>query len=415
MDTPAAANAGHIPPRPAKALTDIEIRHAAARSDGKPLKLADGGGLYLWVLPSGKYWRLKYRFAGREKLLALGVYPSVKAAQARALRDEAKALLRAGVDPGEARKASKARHGGAADTTFEAIAREWLALQQKGFSEATNKKAIWTLEVLLFPFIGHRPIDEIKPQDLLQILRRIEARGANETAHRAKSRASQVFRYAIATGRTERDPAADLRGALAPVVVTNRAALTDPVAIGGLLRAIDAYKGYPVTIAALKLAPLVFVRPGELRAAAWSEIDLDAAEWRIPAARMKMREEHIVPLARQAVAILRDELWPLTGKSSYLFPSVRSPKRPMSEVTVLAALRRMGYSRTEMTGHGFRALASTRLNEMGWPPDVIERQLAHAERNKVRAAYNRAQRLDERRRMMQAWADYLDQLRGPEA
>ncbi len=397
--------------RSAKPLTDLEIRKAEPRPDGKPLKLADGAGLALWVLPSGKYWRLKYRFAGKEKVLAIGVYPAVKAAEARQRRDDAKRLLRDGLDPGAERKEAKARQRLAGAETFEALAREWLQLQKAKLAPATYAKAEWMLTELACPYVGSRPIAEIKPPELLDMLRRIEARGAHETAHRTKQRCSQVFRYAISTGRAERDPSADLRGALAPVVSRSRAAVTDPVAVGALMRAIDTYQGRAVTAYALKLAPLLFVRPGELRAAEWSEIDLDAAEWRIPAERMKMREAHIVPLSRQALAILRDDLRPLTGHRRFVFPSLRSAQRPMSENTITAALRRLGYDGSEMTGHGFRAMASTLLNEMGWTPDLIERQLAHAERNRVRAAYNRAQYLGERRRMMQAWADHLETLK----
>jgi integrase len=263
---------------------------------------------------------------------------------------------------------------------------------------------------MLFPRIGRRPIREVTPPELLAALRKIEARGHHETAHRAKQKCGQVFRYAIATGRAERDISADLRGALVPVVSRNHASLTDPAEVGALLRAIDGYEGQPITAAALKLAPLVFVRPGELRGARWAEFDLDGAEWRIPAERMKMGEQHIVPLARQTVTILR-ELKALTSFGEYVFPSLLTLTRPMSNNTINTALRRLGYTKEQMTGHGFRSMASTLLNEHGFPPDVIEPQLAHAERNKVRAAYNKAQRLVERRKMMQAWADYLDGLR----
>ncbi|GAB2577058.1 hypothetical protein GCM10027066_19660 [Dyella jejuensis] len=272
------------------------------------------------------------------------------------------------------------------------------------------EKAQWTLDDLVNPWIGSRPISEIDAPEMLRLLRRIEDRGAHETAHRTKQRCGQIFRYAIATGRAKHDPTADLRGALTPVKVTHRAAITDPAKIGELLHAIDGYTGSFVVRTAMKLAPLVFLRPGELRQAEWTEFDLDAAQWRIPAEKMKMRGEHIVPLPAQAVAILR-ELHPLTGRGQYVFPGERSRARPMSDGTINAALRRMGFDKNTMTGHGFRAMASTRLNEMGWTPDVIERQLAHTEKNKVRAAYNRAQYLDERKRMTQAWADYLDGLR----
>lgn len=259
----------------------------------------------------------------------------------------------------------------------------------------------------VLPHIGSRPIHKITPAEVLGALRPIEARGKHETAHRTKQYVGQIFRYAVATSRAERDITADLRGALTPATTKNHAAVTDPAAIGALLRAIDGYSGQPVTHAALMLAPLVFVRPGELRQAEWSEIDLDVGEWRIPARKMKMRELHIVPLSRQAAEILRS-LRQLTGVGQYVFPSLRSKERPMSENTINGALRRLGYSNDEMTGHGFRAMASTCLNEQGWHPDVIELQLAHAERNKVRAAYNRAAHIAERRKMMQSWADYLD-------
>lgn len=386
-------------------LTAQAIKHAS------PGKLFDGGGLYLDVRENGaRYWRMKYRHGGRERLLALGVYPEVSLAEARKRRDEARATLREGSDPAAARRAERRQAMLAAENTFEAIAREWLAKQQEALAPATYAKACWTLEELVFPWLGARPVAELTAPDVLDVLRRIEARGAHETAHRTKQRIAQVFRYAIATGRARHDPAADLRGALAPVVSKSRAAITDADGVGDLLRALDGYSGQFVTRCALRLAPLVFARPGEIRRAEWAEFDLDRAEWRIPASKMKMREEHIVPLSAQAVAVLR-ELHPLTGQGRYLFPSLRSAREPMSENTINAALRRLGFDKHTMTAHGFRALASTRLNELGWAPDVIERQLAHAERNKVRAAYNRAQYLAERRKMMQAWADYLDALR----
>jgi integrase len=386
-------------------LTEVEIRSAKAAE--KPIKLFDGDGLYLLVNPNGsRWWRLKYRFAGKERGISLGVYPDVSLKRARAKRDEARRMVADGVDPSAERKTSKlARH-----ETFKAIADEWLELQAKTLAPVTFNKARWMLTEFIYPRLGSRPINEITPPNLLTALRAIETRGKRETAHRTKQRVGQVYRYAIATGRAGRDISADLRGALAPVVAKNHAAITEPKAIGQLLRAIDGYGGQPVTHAALRLAPLVFVRPGELRQAEWSEIDLEAAEWRIPAQRMKMRELHVVPLSTQAVDILSG-LLPLTGAGRYVFPSLRTRDRPMSENTINAALRRLGYSNDEMTGHGFRAMASTCLNEQGWHPDVIELQLAHAERNKVRAAYNRAARLAERRKMLQAWSDYLDTLR----
>lgn len=401
----------------AGSLTAVAIRNAKAGE--KSYRLFDGGGLYLEVMPTGsRYWRLKYRYAGKEKRLALGVFPEVGLTEARGFRDTAREALRAGRDPGAEKRATKVRAVLNAATTFEAVAREWLETQRAKLATSTFEKAEWMLVDNVFPWMGALPITQIEAPEVLATLRRIEARGANETAHRTRERIAQVFRYAIATGRAKHNPVGDLRGALAPIVRTSRAAITDPAQIGDLLRAIDGYNGQFVTRCALKLAPLLFVRPGELRAMEWRELDLDASEWRIPAAKMKMREEHVVPLAPQAVAILR-ELLPLTGPdpqrpgrlARYVFPSLRSGTECMSENTVNAALRRLGYDKSTMTGHGFRALASTRLNEMGWAPDIIERQLAHAERNAVRAAYNRAQYMKERRQMMAAWADYLDALR----
>jgi len=390
------------------ALTDTAIRNAKPRA--KAFKLADAAGLYLEVMPNGsRYWRMRYRYAGKDTRLALGVYPEVTLAEARLKRDAARATLRDGRDPGAERKADKVRRVIAAGSTFEAVSREWMATQKRKLAPATFAKSQWLLDQVI-PWLGSRPIAEIEPPELLAALKRIEARGANETAHRTKEKCGQVFRYAIAHGTAKRDPSADLRGALAPIVRTSRAAITDPAKVGALLRAIDGYGGQHVTRCALRIAPLLFVRPGELRAMEWAELDLNAAQWRIPAHRMKMREEHVVPLSSQAVAILR-ELQPLTGRGRYCFPNLRTAAAPMSENTINAVLRSLGYDKDTMTGHGFRAMASTRLNELGWQPDVIERQLAHAERNKVRAAYNRAQYMAEREQMMQAWADYLDSLR----
>jgi len=383
-------------------LTALAIKAA------KPGKHFDGGGLYLHVQSSGRYWRLKYRYAGKEKLLALGVYPEVSLAEARRRRDEARELLRDGRDPSSERKQDRLQATLASANTFGAIAEEWLEKQMPTMATITYDKAKWQLSMV--NAMHNRPIAEITAREIYALLKPMEAAGILDTAHRVKQRIGQVFRYAIAHGKAERDPVADLRGALAPVVTTSRAAITDSAKVGELLRAIEGYEGQPTTHAALRLAPLLFVRPGELRHAEWSEIDLDAAIWRIPAGKMKMREGHIVPLAPQAVAILRS-LQQLTGSRAYVFPGLRAASRPMSENTINAALRRMGFDKETMTGHGFRALASTRLNEMGWAPDIIERQLAHAERNKVRAAYNRAQHLDERQKMMTAWADYLDALR----
>ncbi len=390
-------------------LTDMRLRNAKPAE--KPYKLFDGAGLYLHIMPAGgRYWRFKYRFGGKEKLLAFGTYPESSLSEARERRDEARALLRAGSDPSFVRREQKRAAEQGAVNTFEAVAREWYGKRLPILAPATAEKIIRSLERDLFPWLGQRPIAEITAPELLATLRRVEGRNAIETAHRVHQCCGQIFRYAVATGRAERNPSADLRGALAPVKTTHRAAITEPDGFAELLRAIDGYSGSFITASALRLAPLVFVRPGELRQAEWTEIDLERAEWRIPAARMKMRADHIVPLAQQSVAILR-ELQPLTGQGHFVFPSLRSVKRPMSDNTINAALRRLGYDKTQMTGHGFRAAASSMLNEQGWNGDVIERQLAHAERNKVRAAYNRAEHLHQRRSMMQAWADYLDALR----
>ncbi len=378
---------------------------------------ADGGGLYVEVTPAGGlWWRWKYRFGGKEKRLSFGVYPDTSLKAARQQREAARQKLAAGIDPGEARKAGKLAQAGA--ESFEAIAREWHAKFTPTWEASGADRIIRRFERDVFPWLGKRPIAELRAPELLAVLRRIESRGIQETAHRVKQNCGQVFRYAVATGRAERDPTGDLRGALPPTKSKHHASIVEPKGVGQLLRAIDGYEGHFVTKCALRLAPLVFVRPGELRKAEWSEIDLDKAEWRIPAKRMKMREQHIVPLSRQAVAILR-ELEPLTNRGidakpdapRYLFPGARSRERPMSENAVLAALRRMGYTKEEMTGHGFRSVASTLLHEQGWNHQAIERQLAHAERNAVSAAYNFAEHLPERRRMMQAWADYLDGLK----
>lgn len=389
------------------ALTESHIR--AAKPTEKAYKLFDERGLFMLVTPAGgRLWRFRYRHAGVEKLLAMGPYPDVSLKRARERREEARRLVADGVDPSAQRRADKA----ATATTFEAVAREWLTREEKRLSASTLNRELTQLETYIFPQLGARPIAKITPQEILAPLRRIEARGIHDTAHRTRSTCSRVLRYAVATGRAERDVTADLKGALTPVVKNNFAAITDPVRIGELLRAIEGYVGQPTTHVALRLAPLVFVRPGELRAAEWKEFALDGKEpeWRIPGERMKMGEPHVVPLCQQAVALIRS-LEPMTGGGRYLFPALTTPKRPMSENTINGALRRLGYSSDEMTGHGFRSMASTCLNEQGWHPDLIELQLAHAERNKVRAAYNRAARLAERRKMMQAWADYLDGLR----
>jgi integrase len=385
-------------------LTDTAIRNA--RAGERPIKLFDGDGLYLLVNPSGtRGWRFKYYFQGREKLLSLGPYPEITLKVARDRRLEARRLVEMGTDPSVQRQAERA----AQSDTFELLAREWLEVQRGSLSEKTFLNKQERFEAFVFPYIGKRPIAHLKAVDILPLLKKVEARGRNETAHRVRSECGNVFRYAVVTGRAERDPTVDLRGALASVVRRNRAAIVDPSRLGELMRAIAGYRGDISTEYALKLLPLTFVRPGELRGAAWEEFNLKGEEWRIPAARMKMRELHVVPLSTQAVGLLSN-LHTLTGNGYYVFPSIRSKDRPISDNTINAALRRLGFSADEMVAHGFRSTASTCLNELGWHPDLIELQLAHAERNESRGAYNRAQRLIERRKMMQAWADYLEEL-----
>ena len=388
-------------------LQDVKLRNAKAAE--KAYKIHDNRGLFIIVTArGGRWWRLKYRFAGKEKTISLGIYPDVSLAQARDRRDEARKLLASGIDPSAERQAQKAALKADKDL-FEALSRVWFEKFSAGWAPTHAATVIRRLERDVFPWIGAKPIAEISAVQLLEVLRRVETRGALETAHRIKQIIGQVFRYAIATGKASRDPSADLRGALPPVREEHHASLTKPTEVAALMRTINGYQGTFVVKCALRLAPLVFVRPGELRKAEWSEFDLDSAMWRISAERMKMRTEHLVPLSRQAVEILR-ELHHLTGAARYVFPSVRTTGRAMSENAVLAALRRMGYERDQMTGHGFRTMASTLLHELGWSADAIERQLAHAERDGVRDAYNRAEYLAERRRMMQAWADYLEQL-----
>jgi integrase len=384
-------------------LTEAAIR--AARPREKAYKLFDERALFLLITPAGgRLWRFKFRFGGVEKALALGAYPEVSLKRAREKREAARVLLADGIDPGAKKHAERVSRS----DTFQSLATEWLSKQT--FAVSTADKARWTFERLLFPHLGSKKIPSITASDVLSVLRPIESQGRHDTCHRVKQRISQVLRFAIAIGRSDRDVTIDLKGALTPVVAKHFASITEPRRVGELLRAIDGYVGQPATSFALRLAPLLFVRPGELRGARWSEVDVTNAEWRVPGERMKMGDPHIVPLSRQAIAILH-ALEPITGHGKYLFPSLRSADRTISEATLNAGLRRLGYSSDEQTTHGFRSMASTLLNELGWHPDLIELQLAHAERNKVRAAYNRAQRLDERRRMMQAWADYLDGLK----
>jgi integrase len=390
------------------ALTHVAIRSAKPRE--KAYKLTDEKGLFLFITSNGgKYWRFKYRFGGKEKKLAFGVYPEVSLAEARERRDQARKLLANDVDPGVVKQAAKNAIVLATENSFQLVALEWYGKFSAKWVASHGDRTLRRLEKDVFPWIGNRPICEIKAPELLTVLRRIENRGAIETAHRIHQICGQVFRYAIATGKAERDISSDLRGALPPTRKRHHATIVEPKKIAELLKAIQSYEGYFVTKCALQLAPLFFVRPGELRKAEWSEFNFETAEWRIPAEKMKMQATHIVPLSTQAISILR-ELETLTGNNQYVFPSIRTLRRPMSDNTVLGALRRLGYSKEEMTGHGFRSMASTLLNEQGWNRDAIERQLAHAERNNIRAAYNYAEYLPERRKMMQHWADYLDAL-----
>lgn len=390
------------------ALTDTAVRNR--KPGAKPAKLFDERGLFLLVTPAGgKWWRLRYKFDGKEKLLSLGVYPDVGLKDARTRRDDARKLLADGIDPGEHRKASKATKVERTANSFEVVAREWYGKYAPNWAEHHGDRILRRFERDIFPWIGGRPIAEIKAPELLAVVRRIESRGALETAHRALANCGQVFRYAIATGRAERDIAPDLRGALPPVKGENFAAVTDPIKAAALLRTLDGYQGTLTVACALRLAPLVFVRPGELRKAVWADIDLDTAEWRYHIT--KTDSEHIVPLATQAVAILR-QLHALTGNGVYVFPGARTNGRPMSDNAILAAMRRLGIAKDEMSGHGFRAMARTILDEvLQVRPELIEHQLAHAVKDPNGRAYNRTAHLPERKKMMQQWADYLDKLK----
>ena len=391
-------------------LTDAQIRKV--KPTDRPQRLFDGRGLYIEVSTNGgKWWRLKYRYGGKEKRLSLGVYPDVSLKDARHRRDEARKLLANDVDPSEHRKALRAKSREIGANSFEVIAREWFDKRAANWVASHADRLIRRLERDIFPWIGSTPITELNAPKILEVIRRIEQRGALETAHRALQNCSQVFRYAVATARAERDPSADLRGALPPVKGKHFASVTEPEKLAGILRSLDSYEGTLVVRCALRLAPLVFVRPGELRHAQWSDIDLDNAEWRYTVT--KTESQHIVPLSSQATAILA-ELRPATGRGRYVFPSARHPRgdRAMSDNAVLAALRRMEIPKDEMSGHGFRAAARTILDEvLGFPPHLIEHQLAHTVRDPLGRAYNRTAHLPERQRMMQDWADYLDQLK----
>jgi len=389
-------------------LTNAKIK--SAQPGAKPFKLFDGRGLYLEVSPNGgRWWRLKYRYDGKEKRVSLGVYPDVSLKDARDRCDDARRDIAAGIDPSENRKAVKAARTEQVANSFEVVTREWYGKHADSWASSHGVRVLRLFERDIFPWIGERPVADIVAPELLAVVRRIEGRGALETAHRALGNCGQVFRYAVATGRAARDPTGDLRGALPPVKGEHFAAVTEPQRVGELLRVLDGYKGTLPVRCALKLAPLVFVRPGELRKAQWADIDFDAAEWRYTVT--KTDTAHIVPLSSQAISLLR-ELQPVTGRGQFVFPSARSGKRPMSDNAILGAMRRAGIAKDEMSGHGFRAMARTILDEvLHVRPDLIEHQLAHAVRDPHGRAYNRTAHLPERRRMMQQWADYLDELR----
>lgn len=388
-------------------LTDKTVK-AAKLDSGKQKKYTDGDGLYLLVNNSGKYWRYDYRFMGKRKTLALGVYPNISLKKAREGCINARKNLDKDIDPGYQKKLDKALKMEAAENTFGALSSEWFSKQKwtQGHSRTVQSR----LDRDILPYLKNRPINKITAKEVLIICRRVEKRGAVESAHRIKTIISQIMRYCVASELIESDPCRDLKGALEQSIPKHMAAITSPKEAGALMRSIDDYNGQEITRSALKLAPLVFVRPGELRKADWSEIDFDRKQWIIPSEKMKGRIKHIVPLSRQAVQIIND-IKPLTGDGRYLFPSPRTTARPMSENGILSALRRMGYAKEEMSGHGFRGMASTLLHELGWKTELIEMQLAHKDPNAVRSAYNHAKYLPERTEMMQTWADYLDNLK----
>ncbi len=391
-------------------LSELQIKNA--KPADKPYRMADGGGLYIEVSPSGgKLWRLKFRIDGKEKRLSLGTYPAIGLKAARTMREDARQLLAQGIDPAAHKQAQKASRSERAGNSFEVIAWEWFETKMKPIrSEGHTSKIISRLKRDVFPWIGGMPIDTVSAPDVLAVLRRIESRGRIETAHRAKGDISMVMRYAIATGRASRDPCPDLRGALTPSVPKHFAAIVDPKEAGVFLRTAEGYTGTLIVRTALRLAPMLFARPGELRHMRWEDVDLDACEWRYTVNKGGKRD-HLVPLARQAVEALR-ELHPLTGRGQYVFAG-HNPQRPMSGNTVNAALRRMGYdTKTEITGHGFRAMARTMLSErLDERTEVIEHQLSHKVPDALGTAYNRTKFLDRRKMMMQMWADYLDRLK----
>lgn len=397
-------------PKRIQTLTELQVKNA--KPAPKEIKLYDGGGLFLLVTPTGgKLWHMKYRFAGKEKKLTFGAYPVISLSDARQRREDAKRLLSNGVDPGEVKKAQKAATFAETENSFEVVTREWHEKFKGKWVASHAQHKMERFEKNVFPWIGKMPIGEVKATDVLALLRRIESRNLLDTAHRVKMDCGQVLRYAVATGRAERDCTADLKDALPPVKSGHFSAPTDPKAVAEILRAIDGFTGSFIVQCAMKLAPLFFVRPGELRAAEWSEIDLEGKIWQIPGHKMKMKEAHIVPLSTQAVAILR-ELQPLTGHSQFVFPCTRTPLRCMSENSVNAGLRRLGFEKSEITGHGWRAVARTLIHEvLGFSPDAIEAQLSHRVPDRLGTAYNRTQHLSERKKMMQVWSDYLDGLK----
>ncbi len=391
-------------------LTDAIARKAKPNADGTQAKRTDGGGLYLLVMKSGKYWRYDYTYQGKRKTLAVGVYPDVTLKAARERHLQARELLASGVDPSDHKQRAKAEQIAKTENTFEAIAREWHKKFSSQWSESHAKQIINRLEGDVFPYIGVLPIADIEPPNILKCLRRVEERGAVDTAHRIRTDIGQVFRYAVATGKAKRDPTPDLKGALQPTKSKEFAAITDPKAVGELLRAMTDYHGDYKTTVALQLCAYLFQRPGEIRAMQWAEINTDTAQWVIPAERMKRRKEHIVPLSKQAITLL-EALRPLTGHFKYVFPAKTDITKPMNKNTLPYAIHLMGFDSNTMTAHGFRALASTRLYEMGYSSDLIEKQLAHSVGSEVRRAYDRSQHIEQRTAMMQTWADYLDSLR----
>ena len=380
-----------------------------AKPKPKPYSLSDGGGMYLLINSTAKYWRYDYRFAGKRKTLALGVYPATSLKQAREKHQRARENLASGIDPSAHKKASSAATHAALANSFELVAMEWSKTRSRK-SDSTEKRQNALLEKDLFPHLGNRPIAEIKAPELLKALRKIENRGAIETAHRAKRLAGQIFRYAVATGRAERDPCVDLKDALTQPTKTHFKSITEPAEVGPLIAAINNYQATPVVMAALKLSPLFFCRPGELRHLEWSEVNFAEARIELPASKMKMKEPHIIPMSSQAIAILK-ELQPITGRGKYVFPSARGASRPLSENGVRTALRTLGYTNEQISPHGFRAMARTILDEiLNFPVDWIEHQLAHSVTDANGRAYNRTKHLPQRKKMMQAWADYLDDL-----